>query len=286
MFGRRLRLQPGFEIAMVASEILIEPSALEAALRTGALVIDARKAGEFKKGHIPGAMPLSTYDVVVTDSSIENMRKFAQSMADRFSSVGVRLDRPVFVYDEHTGMRAARELWMLEFIGHRRARMLHGGLTQWVAEGHPVLADTDIATVRPTKIQQSVASGCYTPLDEVARRAGTWNFTVIDVRNDLEWAGKDADATPCCQRHGHIPGAIHIEWSSFLENGKFKPPEKIVELLEQHNINPRQEIAVYSHTGARSANAYFALRYAGLPGARNFVGSWHEWSARADLPVE
>ena len=269
---------------MDASEILIEPSKLGVALATGTLLIDARKAGEFKKGHIPGAVPLSTYDAVVTDSSVEAMRKFAQSMAERYSSVGVRLDRPVVVYDEHTGMRAARELWMLELIGHRRARILHGGLTQWQAEGNPVLADTDIITVRPAGIQVSVASGCYAPIDEMARRAGTWNFTLIDVRNDLEWAGQDA--TPCCQRRGHIPRAIHIEWTRFLENGRFKSPEQIVQMIEEHAINPRQEIAVYCHTGARSANAYYALRYAGLLGARNFMGSWHEWSARADLPVE
>jgi thiosulfate/3-mercaptopyruvate sulfurtransferase len=269
---------------MDASEILIEPAELEAALATGTVLIDARKAGEFKKGHIPGAMPLSTYEMVVDNSSLESMRTFAQSVADRFSSVGVRMDRPVVIYDEHTGMRAARELWMLEFIGHRKARMLHGGLTQWMAEGGPVLADTDIATVRPTKIQLSIASGCNAPIDEVARRAGSWNFYVVDVRNDLEWAGKDA--TPCCKRHGHIPHALHIEWTQFLENGRYKSPEKILALLEQHGINPRQEIAVYCHRGARSANTYFALKYAGLVGARNFIGSWHEWAARADLPIE
>lgn len=269
---------------MDATDFLIDPSKLDAAMATGAVLIDARKAGEFKKGHIPGSMPLSTYDSLVTNSSLEGMREFAEAMAHRFASVGVTNDRPVIVYDEETGMRAARELWMLEYLGHRKARMLHGGLKQWMAEGRPVLVDTDINTVRPKKIQISTASGCNAPADEVARRGGSWNFCVIDVRNDLEWSGKDN--TPCCARRGHIPHAIHIEWTQFLENGRFKSPEAIVALLEKHGINPRHEIVPYCHRGARSANTYYALKSAGLPGARNFIGSWHEWSARKDLPIE
>lgn len=270
---------------MDASEILIEPSALEAAMAKGAVLIDARRAGEFKKGHIPGAMPLSTYDSLVTNSSLEGMKEFAEAMSHRYSAVGVTSERPVIVYDETTGMRAARELWILEYLGHRNARMLHGGLLQYQAEGGPVLADTDISTVRPKKIVMSVASGCNAPIDEVARRAGSWNFSLVDVRNDAEWTGKENN--PCCARHGHIPHAIHIEWTHFLEkNGRFKSPEAIVALIEKHGINPRQEIAVYCHRGARSANTYYALKYAGIPGARNFMGSWHEWSARKDLPLE
>lgn len=268
---------------MDASEILIEPSALEAAMAKGAVLIDARKAGEFKNGHIPGAMPLSTYEVLVTNSSLEGMRPFAEAVAHRFSSVGVTTERPVIVYDEETGMRAARELWMLEYLGHRNARMLHGGLKQWQAEGGPVLEDTDIPTVRPKKIEMSVATGCNAPAAEIVRRAGSWNFSIIDVRDDLEWAGKDN--TPCCTRHGHLPHAIHIEWTKFLENGRFKSPDAIMALIEQHGINPRNEIATYCHRGARSANTYYALKYAGVPGVRNFIGSWHEWSARADFPI-
>jgi thiosulfate/3-mercaptopyruvate sulfurtransferase len=269
---------------MDASEILIEPSQLDAAMAKGAVLIDARKPGEFKNGHIPGAMPLSTYELLVNDSSLEGMKPFAEAAANRFSAVGVTSERPVIVYDEHTGMRAARELWILEYLGHRHARMLHGGLTQWKAEGGPVLADTDIATVRPKKIQLSVASGCNAPADEIVRRAGAWNFSVLDVRNDLEWAGKDN--TPCCPRRGHIPHAIHIEWTQFLENGRYKSPEAILALVEKLGINPRNEIVAYCHRGARSANTYYALKYAGLVGARNFIGSWHEWSSRKDMPIE
>ena len=266
------------------SSFLIEPSELAKGQAAGAVIIDARKPGEFKNGHIPGAVPLTTYDAFVPNTTLEGMKTFASNMADRFRMAGVTLERPVVVYEDETGMRAARELWILEYIGHQNAMMLHGGLKQWQAEGNPVIADTDIATVRPKKFPITIASGGLATADEIMRRAGSQTFALIDVRNDTEWAGKDN--TPCCKRRGHIPRAKHIDWTLFLERGRFKSPEAIMNLLMDHQITPSGDITVYCHRGARSANTYYALRYAGCMGARNFIGSWHEWSARADLPIE
>ena len=235
---------------MDANEFLIEPSALPDALATGALLLDARKAGEFRKGHIPGAMPFSTYDTFVTDSSSDGMRAFALAIAYRFMGIGVRHDRAVIVYDEDTGMRAAREAWMLEYLGHRRVRILHGGLHGWSASGGAVVDDDDIITAQRGELEVPAVFGRDVAADEVAYRAGTDNFSVIDVRDDLEWSGRDD--TPCCARRGHIPHAVHIEWTQFLENGRFKEPAAIMELLAARGVNPRHEIAVYCHRGARS----------------------------------
>jgi thiosulfate/3-mercaptopyruvate sulfurtransferase len=265
------------------TNFLIEPSELPAALAAGALLIDARKADAFGRGHIRGALPLTTYDVFVPNTSLEGMKAFAAEVAHLYGSGGATPERPIILYEDDTGMRAARELWILEYMGHRAARMLHGGLKQWVAEKGPVITDTDVATIRPKRFPVSVSSGGLANADEICRRAGNNNFAVIDVRDDLEWAGKDK--TPCCARHGHIPHAVHIEWTEFLENGRFKSPEAILALLAKHGIAPNIDLVSYCHRGARSANTYYALRYAGCPGARNFIGSWHEWSARADLPV-
>jgi thiosulfate/3-mercaptopyruvate sulfurtransferase len=265
------------------STFLIAPSELPAALAAGAVLLDARPGDEFKRGHIPGALPFSTFDVFVPNTSLEGMRAFAQAMGQRFSIAGVSNERQVIVYDDDTGKFAARELWTLEYLGHRRAHMLHGGLRQWQAEGGALSTDTDIATVRSKKFQLSVGSGCLAGASEVAHRANSRNFSIIDVRSDGEWAGKDG--MPCCPRRGHIPHAVHIEWTHFLENGRFKTPQAIAALLAQHDLDPLHDIVPYSHRGARSANTYYALRHAGVAGARNFIGSWHEWSARSDLPI-
>ncbi len=112
---------------MDTTRFLIEPSELSAALQAGAVLIDARDTDDFMHGHIPGAVPFSTYDVLVRDSSIDAMKAFAGAMGLLFSTAGVNNEREVVVYDDDTGKFAARELWILEYLGHRRARMLHGG---------------------------------------------------------------------------------------------------------------------------------------------------------------
>ncbi len=57
------------------------------------------------------------------------------------------------------------------------------------------------------------------------------------------------------------------------------------ELRERLGLPAGAEIAAYCHSGSRSAIATQILRGAGYD-ARNYVGSWHEWSRDESLPAE
>jgi thiosulfate/3-mercaptopyruvate sulfurtransferase len=59
-------------------------------------------------------------------------------------------------------------------------------------------------------------------------------------------------------------------------------PEEIRELV---GLPEGAEVVAYCHTGGRSAHAVEALRTAGYR-ARNYAGSWHEWSRHPELPAE
>ena len=50
-------------------------------------------------------------------------------------------------------------------------------------------------------------------------------------------------------------------------------------------IEAGSEVVAYCHSGSRSAIATQMLRALGYD-ARNYVGSWHEWSRHDDLPLE
>ena len=55
---------------------------------------------------------------------------------------------------------------------------------------------------------------------------------------------------------------------------------------ERLGLDPEHEVIPYCQGGYRSANAYIALRMAGYPRVRNYLGSWAEWGNREDLPID
>jgi len=248
-------------------DVLIEPRELQDLARQDeVLIVDARKAPEYAKGHIPGAVNFSTYDVFALDTRPPGLAEFAQDVARRYAAVGVSKFRPIVVYEETTGMRAARDVWILQYLGHPRVTMLHGGLAAWRAAGCDVTVERsgDWTVALRVRERAELVIGC----DEIAARLGQPGLTLLDVRDANEHAGRDN--TACCTR----------------EAGKYKSREAIRALLAERGVDAGSEIVPYCHRGARAANTYYALLHAGLPKVRNYIGSWHEWSAREDLPVQ
>jgi thiosulfate/3-mercaptopyruvate sulfurtransferase len=111
--------------------------------------------------------------------------------------------------------------------------------------------------------------------DELKTRLG--EVALIDVRNEGEYTG--ATGYPCDPRQGHIPTARHLRLSSLMEAGSV---EQIRELVGEPE---GAELVAYCHSGGRSAMAVQILRGAGYD-ARNYAGSWHDWSSRPELPIE
>jgi thiosulfate/3-mercaptopyruvate sulfurtransferase len=114
-------------------------------------------------------------------------------------------------------------------------------------------------------------------LDELRRRFGEESLTLLDVRTAGEFAG--TAAASCDPRHGHIPGARNLPFEQLLELGGLEEVRELVGLPEG------AEIVAYCHVGTRSGFAVQVLRAAGYE-ARNYVGSWHEWSRDPSLPAE
>ena len=112
---------------------------------------------------------------------------------------------------------------------------------------------------------------------ELARRIEEPGLVLLDVRNAEEFAG--LVVAPCDPRPGRIPGARHLDLVLLLGAGDAEAVQALV------GEPQGAEVIAYCHSGSRSAMAVQVLTAAGYA-ARNYTGSWHEWSRDAALPAE
>jgi thiosulfate/3-mercaptopyruvate sulfurtransferase len=112
--------------------------------------------------------------------------------------------------------------------------------------------------------------------EEVARRLGEDGFVVVDVRGRGEYTGDMV--APCDPRPGRIPGAVHLDVQELFA---LHPAQ----LRERLGPPDQVELATYCHSGSRSELAAQILASHGYR-ARNYRGSWHEWSRDESLQAE
>jgi len=234
---------------------------------------DVRGPNAHTRGHIPGSKPL-VLGSPPPMSDREVMESLAAEVALRLRRHGVTGAERLVLYDRGDGMGAMPAAQMAELAGHPRVAVLLGGLGAWTGE-----VGVGQVELQPVKTTYVPRYGAIPTRAELAGRLDDPALTILDVRTDEEFRGKHG--YPCDPRQGRIPGARHLPAHAlFDEIGRPLPGDHVRAL-----VGDPPEIVAYCHSGSRSTVVTLALRAAGYQ-ARNYAGSWHEWSRHEDLPLE
>ena len=245
------------------------------------LLLDLRPPEAYTAGHVPGAIHIDLWGVSLIDTDPAPLDAFMWMIEHVLAVHGVTASTPVVVYDEQSGIRAARAFWFLEYLGHPSVRLLDGGFNAWAAAGYEITRDAGPPPPSDwtgTRRQETIATW-----RDVRVALGRSDSVILDTRSDGEYCGTTARA----RRGGAIPGAVHIEWTRNLTSeGRFKPSAELRRMYEDAGVTPDRTVITYCQGGYRAAHSYLALRLLGYPRVKNYVGSWKEWGDRDDLPVE
>ncbi len=244
------------------------------------IFIDTRNYWKYAKGHIPGAFSLELFAFHWVDTSSEGMKAFAKEMRMLFGSLGISPRSSIIFYQNNSGYDAARGVWLLNLLGHDKTRMLDGGLNRWKRLKYPVSKEDPEprkSQVFADKINEEVLATRESLTTSLSNKSAQ----VLDVRNDGEY-----DATyRRARKSGHVPNAIHSEWTRALRrDGSLKNAVDLEKLYS--SLDPKRKTITYCQSGYRAAHSWLVLKSLGFENVQNYLGSWYEWGNDPGTPVE
>ncbi|MDG6904654.1 MAG: sulfurtransferase [Nitrososphaerota archaeon] len=243
------------------------------------IFIDTRNYWKYTKGHIPGAYDLELFGFHWVDTSEKGVEAFVKQMQMLLRSLGIDKRKQVIFYQNNSGYDAARGVWLLNYMGHRKAKLLDGGLNLWKRSNLPV-STRDPPAAKQSKFVAKPDRTLIASLHSLSSGIKNGSFQIIDSRYSAEYSGKYHRAL----RAGHVPNSINIEWSCALrKDGTLKNAQYLRRLYSK--LDKRSETVTYCQSGYRAAHSWFVLKLLGYEKVRNYLGSWYEWGNNPETQI-
>lgn len=237
---------------------------------------------EFEAGHIPGAVHFDIDAIADTSSGLPHMLPDAPTFSRMAGALGIASDKTIVVYDEYGLFSAPRVWWTLKVMGARDVKILEGGGPRWRAENRPLQSGP--ANPAPARFDATPDRNAVADFDTVlaATRAGN---QILDARPAGRFAGTTPEPRPELAS-GHMPGARNLPFSDLIAEGSLKSPAELEAAIRQAGIDPSAPVITSCGSGVTAAVLTLALDTIGARDVKLYDGSWTEWGARKDAPIE
>ncbi len=246
-------------------------------------VVDLSPRAVWKAGHLPHATHQWWQDTLEINNPTYGMLTGAEGRRRIATDIGLQPQGRVVAYDDQGGQHAARLVWLLHVSGFRQAALLDGGAAAWQAIGGDLTTDAESLGGGDLMVQQDeeqLAQGD----DIVSRLASGTAPVLLDTRTADEREVTWYDSL----RHGQIPGSHWLPRDQWLVDGVVAlHPDTLRERLIAAGVpTDASEVIVYGLHGTLACLPWLLLRALGFPHVRVYDGSWAQWGANAEWPIE
>lgn len=238
---------------------------------------------EYAAGHIPGAVRFDHDKVADHSAGLPHMVPSPDVFAAAVGKLGIRETDRIVVYDGPGIFSAPRGWWIFRLMGAKKVFVLDGGIDGWKAEGRAL--ETILPTPEPVTFTPDFQINKVIDFHSMLSIVSEGSHQIADARSAGRFSGSEPEPRPGL-RSGHMPGARSLPSSRFSANGKLKSLPELRQAIDDAGIEFGQPIVTSCGSGITAAIITLALESLGHEDNALYDGSWSEWGAHAEAPVE